>query len=1131
MKSIYSALSRLFLLSAVVSSSISFGQDITGSILGAVQDPSGAGVVGAKVTVTNTDRNVVLRTLTTDSNGNYDAALLDVGHYSISAEANGFKTGITKNIVLNVNDKLTVNLRLEVGDVQQQVTVESAPLQVSLQSAEQSTVVAGTQIRELALITRSYAQLVGMMPGVSSASVDQLYVGTSLPSGVSATIPFAINGARNSGSAWLVDGADNVDRGSNLTLLTTPSIDAIEEFKVERSGYGADLGRAGGGQISVVTKSGTNQFHGDLYEFVRNNDFAANNFYNNATSQNLGANGKSQVAPLHYNDFGWTLGGPIVIPKVYDSRKRDKHQTYFFFSEEFRRVITYTSGTATVPTESMINGVFPTPVCVQATGSTCNQTATTIANIDPVAREYIKDIYSRVALPATGSTLVSLFRNVYNFEQELYRLDHVWSPKLQLSARLQRDQIPTIEPTGLFSLGETIPNVGNTSTNAPGRTWVVRGTSTFSPTWLNEAGWNYSFGAILSNPTGLINSAESPDVNTTLPFASTLGRVPSLNFSGGTGIAGYGPYRDYNRDHNLFDNMTKVVGRHTVKFGATYNHYQKKENNAGANAGSFTFTPAVVPTGTLTFTQAWANFLLGNVASFSQASEDVTPDIRAQQFELYVQDDWRVKPNLTLNLGVRYSNFRQPTDQNHELTNFDPATYSAANAPQLTAGGLLATVSANSYLNGIIIGGKNSPFGDKVGSQDNGDFAPRFGFAWDPFRNGNTSIRGGYGMFFDSTLYGIYEQNIFANPPFVNNVTISNVTLDNPAGGTASIANSPKNLYATPVNFKTPYNQQWSLEVQRQIGQSAILNVAYVGTKGTHLLGTIDLNEIQPGLAYSSGLIAPTTPITSANTPSLNELRPYLGYAAFTQQIEPWFNSNYNSLQVYGQKRIRTDLLATFSYTWSRNLTDNQSDRSNAAQNSYNFNRGEYGPALYDRTQVFNLNFVYTLPFFRAQQGLTGKSLGGWEVAGIANFNTGLPYTATTSGTDPGGLGIIGASGASLRPNLVCDPNTGITVTRFEGFNTACFQAPPVAAHLPGNEGRGVIRGPGYEGASFSASKNVLFGEAQRFRFQFRAEASNAFNHTNPSTYGSLSIISSLFGQITGYRDPRIIQLGAKLYF
>lgn len=480
MKSILRVISVLVSLAATTSFCTLFGQDITGSVVGTVLDASGAGVPNAKVTITNTDRNTVARTLTTDNGGNYTATLLDVGHYSVTVEAKGFKRATEKDINLNVRDQLTVTLKLEVGEVQQEVTVEAGPVQVQLQSGgEQSTTINGSQIRELALITRNYEQLVALMPGVSSNSVDQLYVGTSLPSGVVATIPFAINGARNSGSAWMVDGADNIDRGSNLTLLTTPSIDAIDEFKVARSGYGADMGRAGGGQISVITKSGTNQFHGDAYEFVRNNDFAANNFINNANSLNLGANGKSEVAPLHYNNFGWTLGGPIVIPKIYDARKA-KHQTYFFFSEEFRRVITYTSGTATVPTASMINGVFPTAVCVQSTGSTCNQTATTITNIDPVAKEYIKDIFARAPLPATGSTLVTLFRNVYNFEQELYKIDHTFSPKLQLSARLQRDQIPTQEPTGLFSLGETIPGVGNTSTNAPGRTWVLRGISSLA---------------------------------------------------------------------------------------------------------------------------------------------------------------------------------------------------------------------------------------------------------------------------------------------------------------------------------------------------------------------------------------------------------------------------------------------------------------------------------------------------------------------------------------------------------------------------------------------------------------------------------------------------------------------------
>ncbi len=1105
-----------------------YGQEITGSISGSVADASGAGVPMAKVTVTNVDRGAIARTTTTDGAGNYIAALLDVGHYSISVEAKGFKTAIQKDITLNVNDKLTVNVKLEVGEVNQQVTVEAGPQQVALQSAEQSTVVNGTQIRELALITRNYTQLVGMMPGVSSASVDQLYVGVSLPSGQSATIPFAINGARNSGSAWLVDGADNVDRGSNLTLLTTPSIDAIEEFKVERSSYAAELGRAGGGQISVITKSGTNAFHGDAFEFVRNDAFAANNFLNNANSLNL-VNGKATVPPLRWNNFGWTLGGPVLIPKLYDPRKMEKHQTYFFFSEEFRRVVTYAQGTATVPTQAMVNGTFPTPVCIQYSGSTCMQTATQINNIDPVAREYIKDIYSRVTLPTNTTTLNSLFRNVYNFEQELYKLDHVFSPKLQLSARFQRDQIPTIEPTGLFSLGETIPGVGITSTNAPGRIWQVRGVSALTPSIVNELGWNFSYGAIISNPVGSIDSSASPDVKVTLPFPVTLARVPSLSFTGGTGITGYGPYRDYNRNHNVYDNLTKVLGVHTLKFGFTYNHYEKKENAASTNAGSFTFTPASVPTGTTTYNQAFANFLLGNVASFSQASEDITPDILAQQFEFYGQDDWKVRPNLTINIGLRYSNFRQPIDGNGQLTNFDPATYNPANAAPLLANGLLAPNAPNPYLNGIIIGGKTSPFGDKVAKQDNLDFAPRFGFAWDPFGTGKTSVRGGYGIFYDSTLYGTFEQNIFSNPPFVNSASISNTTLDNPAGGTANVTNTPKNPWAVPYNFKTPYMQQWSMDIQRQLLKDSIFSVAYVGSKGTHLLGNVDLNELPPGLAYSSGLIAPNTPITSANTPLLNVLRPYLGYGAFAQAIEPWYNSNYNSLQVYGNKRFSASSLVAFSYTWSRSLTDNQSDRSNAAQNTYNFNRGEYGPALYDRTQVFNVNWVYMLPFFKEQKGAVGKTLGGWELAGNANIYSGLPYTATTSGTDPGGLGIIGASAAGLRPDLVCNPNTGFTRTRLEYFNTACFQNPAVSTHRPGNEGRGVIRGPGYQGWSMAASKNLLF--AERFRFQLRAEAANVFNHANPNTFLSLSNVSTLFGQIGTYRDPRIIQLGAKLYF
>ena len=1124
MKSILTGITLFVALAATM-----LGQDITGSIVGTVLDASGAGVPGAKVTITNTDRNAVARTSTTDGAGNYTATLLDVGHYSVTVEAKGFKREIEKSINLNVNDKLTVNVKLEVGDVQQEVTVEATPIQVQLQSPVQDTVVNGTQIRELALVTRNYEQLVALMPGVSSSAVDELYVGVSAPAGTAATIPYAINGARNSASGWTVDGADNIDRGSNATLLNTPSIDAIDEFKVQRSGYSAEFGRAGGGMVSVITKSGTNQFHGDLYEFVRNNDFAANNFLNNANKLNLGSNGTAQVPALHYNNFGWTLGGPVVIPKVY-GRDRNKNKTFFFFSEEWRRVITYSSPTAVVPTAAEILGTFPHPICASYTGSTCNQVTQQIAKIDPVAQEYIKDIFAKVALPTGTNTLPSLFRNTFNFEQELIRGDHIFNEKHRFSIRYLRDSIPTIEPGGLFT-GAAIPGVGTTSTNAPGKNLVLRETSTLSPTWLNEIGFNYSYGAIISNPIGLMAATNSPDIKIPLPFAVTLNQVPNLSFTGGSGLATFGQYRDFNRNYALYDNVTKVRGAHTLKFGFTYNYYQKTENAGGANASAFAFTSATATTpagGASLFEQAFANFLTGNASSFSQASEDVTPDMRAQQWELYAQDDWRVRPYLTINIGVRYSMFRQPIDANNELTTFDPSLYKAGSAPQLTAAGTLV-VGTGDPLNGISVNGKSSPFGNKISSEDPKDWAPRFGFAWDPFHTGKTSIRGGYGISYDATLFGIYEQNIFQNPPFVNSVSIPNTPFDSPGSGTATVSNSPKVLRATTPDFKTPYTQQWSLDIQRQFAKDTILTVAYVGTKGTHLLGIVDENSVFPGLAYTSGLVPTTTTFTSANEPILNTIRPYLGYNAINV-IVPWFNSNYNALQVYGQKLFHDASQVSFSYTWSKNLTDNQSDRSNAAQNFYNPHEGEYGLASLDRRQVFTASFVYNLPFYRAQKSLMGKTLGGWEVSGVLSLNTGLPNTiATLAGTDPADLGILGSSAAGPRPDMVCDPNSGGPHTRFQWFNASCFQNVATGVHVPGNAGRGVVEGPGFERIDLAAFKNVTFRE--RFRFQLRGEATNAFNHANPNGFGSLSLGSSLFNTITSYREPRIIQLGAKLYF
>ncbi|HLW75836.1 MAG TPA: carboxypeptidase regulatory-like domain-containing protein, partial [Bryobacteraceae bacterium] len=584
MKSILRAIAVLGAFTLAVTA-----QDITGSISGSVRDAAGAAVTGAKVTVTNTDRNAVMRATTTDGDGNYIAPLLPVGHYAVAIEGKGFKRSIKNDIELNVNDKLTVNFNLEVGEVQQEVTVEANPAEVQLQEATAQGLITGQQIRELALNARNYEQLVSLMPGVVfTGTGNQIYIGVSNPlSGTSNQVTFAINGARTSQNSWTIDGADNVDRGANLTLLNYPSVDAIEEFRVLRGQYSAEFGRDAGGMVNVITKSGSNQFHGDLYEFFRNDKLAANNFFNNANKVNLGPDGTAKIPPLRYNNFGYTIGGPVWIPHIYNGHDK----TFFFFSEEFRRSITYTSVQGSAPTADELNGNFPAPVCVQFSSAGCLASATQIASINPTAAAYIKDIFSKIPAGNSANLINLSLRNIFNARQELAKIDHVFSSKWSISGRFIHDSIPTEEPRGLFT-GASLPGVSITDTNSPGKGFTGRLTGAISPTLLNEAGYSYSYGAIVSIPTGLDASANSPDIAAALklPFAVTLGRIPAISFSGTVStVTGFGPYLDYNRNHNIFDNLSKVMGKHTLKAGVTIDHYEKTENQATNNVGTFTF--------------------------------------------------------------------------------------------------------------------------------------------------------------------------------------------------------------------------------------------------------------------------------------------------------------------------------------------------------------------------------------------------------------------------------------------------------------------------------------------------------------------------------------------------------------
>ena len=1107
-------------------------QEITGQIRGIVTDPSGAVVLNATVTVTNIDRNQILRTLQTNSAGEYVASLLPVGRYTVAVEAVGFKKFVTTGIVLNVSDRLAVDIALQTGTTTEVVTVNAIPLEVNLQNAAVEGLITGTQVRELPLNNRNYEQLLTLQPGVTSNAADQIYVGTTNPSGQVNIVSFSINGNRQSQNNWTIDGVDNVDHGSNITLLVYPSVDAISEFKVSRSNYSPEFGRSASGQINVVTRSGADGYHGSLYEFFRNDVFNANSAINNH-------NGLPRPV-LRYNDFGGAFGGPVY-----------KDKTFFFFSEEVRRVTTPVTQTAIVPTADERQGIFQGPVCtaINSAGN-CTATGTQIATIDPVAAAYLQDVYSHMPLPpGEDGVLLSVFPGVFNYREELIRLDHVVNKRLTLMGRAVWDHIPTVEPFGLFGPQSLVPGVATTKTDSPGHQYMGRATIQISQNTFNEIGYAYSYGAIISDPTGSLSSKKSTDVVAAiqLPYPQQLNRISNLLFDDGfSNLAGFGQYRDFNTNHNLFDNFSWNRNRHALKFGFSFNHYQKKENAAGDNAGNFEFDGTNVPPGGSDQEQDFANFLLGYVSSdFSQSPVDTTADTRQNLWEFYGQDEWRVAPNLSVTYGLRYSFFQTPYDGAKKLTTFDPRVFDPANIPQLTSTGRLV-LGTGDPLNGIVVGGVSSPYGDSITRQDKTNFAPRLGIAWDPFRKGLTSVRAGYGIFFDSVAAGLIEDNVFNNPPFLGSADFGGgVFMSDLATLTANQSNIPPSLWTTDPRWKTPYSQQWNLDVQQQLGRDWLLDVGYVGNKGTHLVGVIDINQVAPGAALAAGIVLPGQILgcnatnsnlgscgTTAPARLLNSIRPFVGYGSIGQ-ISPRFISNYNALQTSLQKRLSGNSIINVDYTFSHALTTNQSDRSTGIQNSSCI-RCDYGRATLDRAHVFTANYVYSLPWYRSQEGFAGHALGGYEVSGIITVNSGLPLTvlAQRNRGDPAAIGLNSSgapnngSPASPRPNQVGNPNSG-PKSWDEFFDTSAFQDVSVAG-ASGNERRGAVNGPGLWRYDMALMKNTRLTET--LNLQFRAEAFNLFNHPNFSTIGTTLGLAT-YGKVTNTRDPRILQLALKLTF
>ncbi len=1125
------------------------GQELEGTLGGTVTDATGAVIPHATITITLNGVGGESRVVQTDAAGNYIAPNLPAGTYTITITAPGFATVTEKDVILNVSQKRSVNAELKPGSESQTVVVQENPVAIDTESSAQAGTISGTQARELELINRNFQQLVTLQPGVVNNLGDEPGFGLNSVTSIS------VDGARETANNWSVDGADINDSGSNATLLNIPSVDAIQEFTLERNSYDATFGRSGGGQVVVATRSGTSAFHGSAYEFVRTENSNANLYFNNLTGL--------PRSPDHYNNFGFTFGGPIFIPHHYNA---DRKKTFFFWSEEWRKTSQPTSNDVPAPTPAELNGTFftnPTDYAsiVAASGASCvsaytqltaassAEGATGYATANPScysqnSKVYLTQIVSKFPANFTSANPsgfllgdnISGYSTLNNFRQDLVRVDHYFNDRVHFFARGMQDDVPESLPTGLWG-GANYPGVVDVAINAPGKNVVGNLTWTISPRLVNEVEFAYSQGTISGALSGQANSTSVLGALTNkTAYTDPYGRIPSAAITDGTVTVvsqGSAPYFERNLDRNIFDNFTRILGEHTLRAGFTAQQMLKTEDASEGNPG-FNFA-------------SWGDFLLGDTSQYSQADRDIVPDLHFWNTEAYVQDDWKVNHRLTLNFGVRWSRFPSPGDVKNTLNNFDPLLYKATEAPGLDANGNFVPGQAYTpatYANGLIFPKGAacdqaqavsaevtcSPFGSLVNPNNNWNFGPRVGFAWLPLASGKTVLRGGFGVFFDRTLDGIWEQNAFGDPPLVQTVTIVNTKFDNPVGsGSAAPPNLGPDALTTTGNptFKVPSYADFNLSGEQQLDHNTTLEVAYVGSESRHLLGEVDLNM-------------PTLSTRASNSASpLNNIREYLGYSDFHTRA-PWFTSNYNSLQVALNRRAR-DLTLGVAYTWSKNLTDQYNDRGVA--NTYTWDpKLDYGNSGLNEPQIFVANFVYKEPFFGEQHGLTGHLLGGWELSGITTFESGGSFnvfqypdpfgciadTSTANGcapgTYPGGLGIDG-------PNydIVARPNESAPVhllkNGLDWFNTSTF-SPAVGSF--GNESSGDILGPGYERVDLGLMKNFQFTE--RMTLQMRAESFNVFNHTSFNGVDN-GLGDGTFGQVTSAHEPRIMQFSSKFYF
>jgi hypothetical protein len=1111
----------------------------SGNITGTVRDPQGAAVPKAEVTVTD-EKTGTSRTVTATEDGFYTFTSLPVGSYTISTAPTGFKKTITTGVELHVNENKTVNLDLQVGQVTETVTVTTDAAPVEVRSGEVSSLIQEKQVKELPLNGRNYAQLALMVPGVSP--VTQAGAGgafTARGTGLNAGVDMSVNGNQSNSNLWTVDGVNNMDVGSNRTLLVFPAIDSIQEFRVERNSFSAEFGQAQGGVVNLITKGGTNEFHGTVFEFYRDDALNANNLFLNRSGQ--------PKPKLEYNNFGGTFSGPII-----------KNRVFFYWAEEWRRERRGQVLTAQVPTAAEKRGDFSGPltgalphvpggVCTASNTSGCFPGNRIPQNQLSPAGLALMRLFPDPTGPRIGDWATSQLQPI-NTRQDQIRGDVTINDKTNLMVRYINEKWTHLAASGNFWGDAPYPTLAS-DWSQPSHAFAVKLTNTITSKAVNEFQFSIAGNDIIittSPDTQALQDEIAARIPTVFPHADGTigGAIPSL-FWGAGGYANIWHQAPWANREDLYiwkDDFSLVKGSHEWKFGGLFSHNFKDEPGAGAGGGNqqITIQGCGEQTG-----HCIADLLLRDTVllNYTEIQTTEIAEGRWRDWEFYANDTWKVHPRVTLTLGLRYSQFPTAWEKDNRISNFFPDLYNGVdfNTGLVTADEAVQMGLPKSTVNTY-----------KQGWQ------PRVGLAWDVYGTGKPAVRLGFGRYMSRSNVIEDLLRLTGNPPWTTTVsagsgwngagtTLANCptcrSLDTINPGLATNvagANPNAGFNAIDPNFRPPESYQWNLTVSHQLLKNTTLDASYIGNHGLHIWRrNVNHNDIAPNQACRGSacdgsnadarlqiarsalnIASPVTGVVQDNGQLIADNRRFRGIGNVTTD-ESTGNSTYHAMQLWLNSRFSSRLAFQAQYTWSHSISDVAlTSFTNTTSDPFNY-RSDRGDADLDRRHTAVGNVVYTLPSLRSWGKGAEFALGNWQVNAIASYFGATPIEIVTGANN---LGV--ASGVGQRPDYTGAPLYIESSDSTLHLNPLAFARP--APGRIGSLGKGSVRGKPITNIDFSMSKNWRFQE--RYGIQFRAEFFNVFNHPNFVGY-DVDTRNSTFGQLTSTQASREIQLGIKFTF